>query len=719
MAPRGKKNKRKTRGDGYPDDGPMANAKFNEYYKMQDVIPETEWEAFLAKAIAPLPTTFRLSGSRIIAHDVNNIIRDVHVPALKGVSVQDVVVDPPQVLPWYPGGLAWQFNVDKSTLRRSPEYKKFHRFLVYETDNGNISRSEAVSMLPPLFLDVEPHHKVLDMCAAPGSKTAQLLEALHAEDASLGTSTPPGMLVANDSNFKRAQMLVHQLARLPSPALMVINLDASNMPNILDQHKRPVHFDRVLADVPCSGDGTTRKNPGVWKDWRPMNGMGLHPLQLRILQRAMKILEHHGRIVYSTCSLNPIENEAVVAAALASNPEFELVDVSDRMPELQRRPGMTTWKVVVDNELHTCDDYESYAAAPKPPKGKVSNIQPTHFPPKDPTPLHLERCMRIYPHLQDTGGFFVAVLEKKHDCRPATEVASTVPLKRRHHDDPETEAKRRKVNPESSEAVSVEHTDPADSPAGDSSSYKEIPFTLLAPDNSTLLDAMSKVHLSLETFPRDRVFVRNPEGHPARALYLTNPLVKDALLANSCERLRIVHAGVRVIEKKDAGIGGAITSFRILEEGVAPLLPYVDETKIISGNLVALRMFLEEYFPPISRLPEPMQGVVEDLGVGNVLCRFEADTTPDASLPHSVVLPLFKSGVSIAMMTDKKAKSAMSFRVFGEDITPTGKKLLEAQNAKGVNADTSDPMDVVDSAAGDSGSLAVEEAGELDVHEQS
>jgi multisite-specific tRNA:(cytosine-C5)-methyltransferase len=84
------------------------------------------------------------------------------------------------------------------------------------------------------------------------------------------------MLVANDSNFKRAQMLVHQLSRLPSPALMVTNLDASIMPNLLDDRKRPVYFDRVLADVPCSGDGTSRKNPGIWKDWRPMNGAGLH-----------------------------------------------------------------------------------------------------------------------------------------------------------------------------------------------------------------------------------------------------------------------------------------------------------------------------------------------------------------------------------------------------------------------------------------------------------
>jgi multisite-specific tRNA:(cytosine-C5)-methyltransferase len=82
----------------------------------------------------------------------------------------------------------------------------------------------------------------------------------------------------------------------------------------------PLLFDRILCDVPCSGDGTMRKNLGIWKTWQPMDGNGLHGLQLRILQRAMKMLAPQGRIVYSTCSLNPVENEAVVAGALRSNP---------------------------------------------------------------------------------------------------------------------------------------------------------------------------------------------------------------------------------------------------------------------------------------------------------------------------------------------------------------------------------------------------------------
>ena len=205
------------------------------------------------------------------------------------------------------------------------------------------------------------------------AKTAQLLEALHAHDTITSSSIPSGLLIANDSDYKRTHLLIHQSARLPSPALMVTNLDASIFPaikipseqttfpsstkaRVAAKRQYQLLFDRILCDVPCSGDGTLRKNPGIWKHWSPMDGNGLHryvlpaphpvalllncyspalvavraagclrnsrpfSLQLRILQRAMRMLKKGGRIVYSTCSMNPVENEAVVAAALKSIP---------------------------------------------------------------------------------------------------------------------------------------------------------------------------------------------------------------------------------------------------------------------------------------------------------------------------------------------------------------------------------------------------------------
>lgn len=170
-------------------------------------------------------------------------------------------------------------------------------------------------MIPPLLLDIQPHHYVLDVCAAPGSKSVQLLEALHALPKSPIDSTqprdliPPGLLIANDSDAKRCHMLIHQsLHRIPAAGMMVTNHDAGMLPGLRlprevlpldmfvaendgegdesnEKPKRsgnnrkwtPLLFDRILADVPCSGDGTLRKNIGIWKDWSVGNGTGLHP----------------------------------------------------------------------------------------------------------------------------------------------------------------------------------------------------------------------------------------------------------------------------------------------------------------------------------------------------------------------------------------------------------------------------------------------------------
>ena len=86
--------------------------------------------------------------------------------------------------------------------------------------------------------------------------------------------------------------------------------------------QEPLLFDRILCDVPCSGDGTIRKAPDIWRRWTPGNGNGLHPLQLRIALHACQMLKEGGRLVYSTCTFNPIEDEAVVAEVNTSRTMF-------------------------------------------------------------------------------------------------------------------------------------------------------------------------------------------------------------------------------------------------------------------------------------------------------------------------------------------------------------------------------------------------------------
>jgi hypothetical protein len=118
-------------------------------------------------------------------------------------------------------------------------------------------------------------------------QTSQLLESLHSSRSLLESSMPPGLLIANDSDYKRTHVLIHQTARLPSPAFVVTNVDASIFPALFlppdddtaessRRKNRHLLFDRILCDVPCSGDGTIRKNVGIWKKWSPMDGNGLH-----------------------------------------------------------------------------------------------------------------------------------------------------------------------------------------------------------------------------------------------------------------------------------------------------------------------------------------------------------------------------------------------------------------------------------------------------------
>ena len=145
-------------------------------------------------------------------------------------------------------------NLSRQDVRTNVHFQEFKQFLVHQTENGYLNRQEAVSMLPPLLLGVQVSpqsntrfifcytsckpffSQVLDMCASPGSKTAQLIEYLH-NDGSHNVNTadstivPSGFVVANDLDNKRCYMLMHQLKRLQSPNFMIVNHDASALPN--------------------------------------------------------------------------------------------------------------------------------------------------------------------------------------------------------------------------------------------------------------------------------------------------------------------------------------------------------------------------------------------------------------------------------------------------------------------------------------------------------
>lgn len=400
---------------------------------------------------------------------VKRLLETRYIPQITKIAQHDgQPVTPPEPVSWYPENLAWWMTTPKNVIRKFPPFASFQKFLVSETSVGNISRQEVVSMIPPLLMDLKPGMTALDLCAAPGSKAAQLVEMVHRGEESrmhkvmqsiVGESTEvtkddaeeeeaarleadpsddgraTGLLIANDMDYKRSHMLIHQLKRLSSPNMIVTNHDATlfpqlRIPNPQDPAKNNyLKFDRILADVPCSGDGTLRKNVNMWKDWSPGNALGLHTTQVRILVRALQLLKVGGRVVYSTCSMNPVENESVVAAAIercCGQEKVEIVDCSDRLPLLKRKDGLKKWKVM-DKSARMWNTWQEVEEYTKSTEDGVApgRLVESMFPPTegDSVDLPLERCMRVYSHMQDTGGFFITVLHKKAEFKAKPEAA--------------------------------------------------------------------------------------------------------------------------------------------------------------------------------------------------------------------------------------------------------------------------------------------------------
>ncbi|XP_045455997.1 tRNA (cytosine(34)-C(5))-methyltransferase [Melitaea cinxia] len=370
------------------------NASFEEYYKKQKVCPEDQWEEFMNSLKSNLPTAFRITGSKSEADALSNIVRSEYFSEILNMKLkvegkEEEEEIKPINLSWYPGGLAWQLRLSRTDIRRSEPLYKLHNFLVAETEAGGVSRQETVSMIPPVVLQVEPHHKVLDMCAAPGSKTAQLIEFLHADEDKI----PSGFVIANDVDNSRCYMLVHQAKRLNSPCIVITNHDSAVMPSLViadelnPQLSKPLKFDRILCDVPCSGDATLRKNPDIWLKWSTGNGNNLHGVQYRILRRGCELLALGGRLVYSTCSFNPIENEAVVHRLLQEFGDcVHLVDVADMLPGLKFHKGMTYWRPA-SKDMVFYDKYEDV------PENWQTVVRPQMFPPKpeDVEKYHLDK----------------------------------------------------------------------------------------------------------------------------------------------------------------------------------------------------------------------------------------------------------------------------------------------------------------------------------------
>lgn len=222
---------------------------------------------------------------------------------------------------------------------------------------GWIHGQEAASALPVDCLDPAPGSVVWDACAAPGSKASQIAQVMNDD----------GRLVANDDDLGRLAPLRTNLDRLGVTCAATTNQDARQF------SLKPFGFeafDAALVDAPCSGEGTIRKNPAAVDNWSESFLESISAVQTDILRRAIQATRSGGHVVYSTCTFAPEENEAVLDRVL----DTEACRVIEIDCPVATAPGVTEW-------------------------------QGTRFDPS------VELARRVWPHLNDTGGFFLAKIE--------------------------------------------------------------------------------------------------------------------------------------------------------------------------------------------------------------------------------------------------------------------------------------------------------------------
>ncbi|KAM9308268.1 RNA cytosine C(5)-methyltransferase NSUN2 [Gastrophryne carolinensis] len=661
------------------------NKLFEQYYQELKIVPEGEWDQFMAALREPLPATIRITGYKSHANEILHCLKEKYFKELQNIEVDGQKIEAPQPLSWYPDELAWHTNLSRKIIRKSPELEKFHQFLISETESGNISRQEAVSMIPPVLLNVKPHHKILDMCAAPGSKTKQLIEMLHAD---MDIPFPEGFVIANDVDNKRCYLLVHQAKRLNSPCVMVVNHDASSIPRLLVENngaKEVLYFDRILCDVPCSGDGTMRKNIDVWKKWTTLNSLQLHGLQIRIATRGVEQLAEGGRMVYSTCSLNPIEDEAVIVSLLEkSEGSLELADVSSELPGLKWMPGITSWKVMT-KEGQWYDKWEDV------PTSRHTQIRPTMFPREEEQmkAMNLHRCLRILPHHQNTGGFFVAVLIKKAAMpwnkrqpkllrRPPTVVPSVQEDVAEKPNEPAIEMPTENTasSDPANDSVNKNVCGPPPSKKMKLFGFKEDPFVFLSEDDP-IFPPIVKFYGLESSFPKTNLLTRTQEGKK-KQLYMVSKELRNVLLNNS-EKMKVINTGIKVLCRNNDGEQYGC-AYRLAQEGIYSLYPFIS-SRIVTVSVEDIKVLLTQENPFLSKFSSDTQKQTKNLAMGSIVLKFEPDPQKPDALQCPIVLVGWRGKTSIRSFVPKNERlhylRMMGVEVFKEKKLNTGSTSTE------------------------------------------
>lgn len=242
---------------------------------------------------------------------------------------------------------------------------------------GAFYLQEPSAMSALSLLDPKPGMRVLDLCAAPGGKSTGIAARLQGE----------GLLVSNEIVSSRAKILSHNLERMGVCNAAVTSLRPDAVEKIF-----PHYFDAVVVDAPCSGEGMFRKDQGAIAEWTSEHVHACAARQTLILESAQKCLASGGRLVYSTCTFAPEENEGVIKAFLTEHPDFTLVEQHRYYPHRFPGEGHFAALLIKDGERRTGRE-EPFSFKPCKEKVYLDFIQDTFAQPPRGTPALLANNM--------------------------------------------------------------------------------------------------------------------------------------------------------------------------------------------------------------------------------------------------------------------------------------------------------------------------------------
>lgn len=231
---------------------------------------------------------------------------------------------------------------------------------------------EPSAQIPAALLQAKPGERVLDLCSAPGGKATQIAADMRGE----------GLLICNEYVPSRAKILSENMERMGIRNALVVNETPQKLASVFAGY-----FHRIMVDAPCSGEGMFRKNEEAYTEWSPENVQMCADRQDEILEAAACMLLPGGRMVYSTCTFAPLENECAIARFLQANPDFTVKEIwlNELPTDLQEwgiQPGNPAW---AEEEMGSLDE----------------TIKE-----------QLKKTIRLFPHKVKGEGHFAAVLEK-------------------------------------------------------------------------------------------------------------------------------------------------------------------------------------------------------------------------------------------------------------------------------------------------------------------